>query len=77
MTTTAAATATATVMAMENDVPPLLLDSATTITTMTANDNLAGDAAVGAVSAVNDGDNVGDGRGPGGFDKEDALVLAA
>ncbi len=31
--------------------------------------------AVGAVGVVNDGDNVGGGRGPGGFNKEDTLVL--
>jgi hypothetical protein len=44
---------------------------------MTANNHLAGDAVVGAVGIVNDRDNVGGGREPGGFDKEDALVLAA
>ncbi len=42
-----------------------------------ANDHLAGDAAVGAVGIVNDGDNVGVGRRPCGIFKEDALVLAA
>jgi hypothetical protein len=75
--TTAAATAMATVMATENAVPPLSWDLATTITTMTANDHLAGDAAVGAVGVVNDGDSDGGGCGLGGFDKEDALILAA
>jgi hypothetical protein len=44
---------------------------------MTANDHLVGDAAVGAVSVMNDRDNVGVRRGPGGFNKEDALVLTA
>jgi hypothetical protein len=34
-----------------------------------ANDHLAGDATVGAVGIVNDGYNVGGGRGPSGFDK--------
>ena len=50
---------------------------ATRITTTTVNDHAAGDAAVGAVSVVNDRDDVGGGRGPGRFDKEDVLVLAA
>ena len=31
----------------------------------------------GAVGIVNDRDNIGSERGPGGFDKEDALVLTA
>ena len=31
---------------------------------------------VGAVGVVNDGDNAGGGRGPGGFNKEDTLVLS-
>jgi len=31
----------------------------------------------GAVGILNDGDNVGGGHGPTGFDEEDALVLAA
>ncbi len=35
-----------------------------------------GDATVGAVGIVNDGDNVGGRSRSGGFDKEDALVLA-
>ncbi len=75
--TTAAAMATATVMATGNAMPPLSRDLATTITTMTANDHLVGDAAVGAFGVVNDGDNVVGGRGPGGFNREDVLVLAA
>ena len=31
--------------------------------------------AVGAVGVVNDGDNVGGGHEPSGFNKEDTLVL--
>ena len=31
--------------------------------------------AVGAVGILNDGDNVGGGCGPGGFNEEDTLVL--
>jgi hypothetical protein len=73
----AAAQATATVMGMGNAAPPPSRDLATTITTLTVNDHVAGDAAVGAVGIVNDGDDIGGGRGPGGFDKEEALVLAA
>jgi hypothetical protein len=73
----AAAQATATVIGTGNVAPPPSRDLATTITTMTVNDHAAGDAAVGAVGVVNDGDDVGGGRGPGGFDEEEALVLAA
>ncbi len=47
------------------------------ITPTTVNDHVAGDAVVGAVGIVNDGDDVGGERGPGGFDKEEALVLVA
>jgi hypothetical protein len=64
-------------MGTGNAVPPPSRDLATTITTTTVNDHVAGDAAVGAVGIVNDGDDVGGGRGPGGFDEEEALVLAA
>jgi hypothetical protein len=74
---TAAATAMATVMATGNAVLPLLRDLATTITTMTANEHLAGDAMVGAFGILNDGDNIGGKSRRGDFDKEDALVLTA
>ncbi len=64
-------------MVTGNAAPPPSRDLATTITTTPANDHAAGDAALGAVGVVNDGDDVGGGRGPGGFDEEYALVLAA
>ncbi len=52
----AAVQATATVMGTVNAAPPPSRDLATTITTTTVNDHVAGDAAVGAVGIVNDGD---------------------
>ncbi len=58
-------------------MPPPLRDSATTVTTMAANNHLAGDAAVGAFGIVNDGDNIGGGRRSAGLNKEDALVFTA
>jgi hypothetical protein len=64
-------------MATGNAAPPSSRDLATTITTTTANDHAVGDAAVGAVSIVNDGDDVGGGRRPVGFDEENILVLVA
>ena len=64
-------------MVTGNAAPPPSRDLATTITTTPANDHAVGDAAVGAVGVVNDGDDVGGGLGPGGFDEEEALVLAA
>jgi hypothetical protein len=64
-------------MGMGNAAPPPSWNLATKITTTTVNDHAAGDAAVGAVGVVNAGDNVGGGRGPGGFNEEEALVLAA
>jgi hypothetical protein len=65
------------VMWTGNAAPPPSPDLATTITTMTINDHTAGDAAVGAVGIVNDGDDVSGGRGPGGFDEEETLILVA
>ncbi len=64
-------------MGTGNAALPPSRDLATTITMMTVNDHAAGDAAVGAVGVVNDGEDVGGGCGPGGFDEEEALVLAA
>ena len=64
-------------MATGNAAPPSSRDLATTITTTTANDHAVGDAAVGAVGVVNDGDDVGGGRRPVGFDEENVLVLVA
>ena len=64
-------------MATGNTAPLPSQDLAMTIMTTTAIDHAAGDAAVGVVGALNDGDDVGGGCGPGWFDTEDALVLAA
>jgi hypothetical protein len=64
-------------MGTGNATPAPSRDLATTITTTTVNNHAAGDAVVGAVSIVNDRDDVGGGRGPSGFDKEEALVLTA
>jgi hypothetical protein len=67
----------ATVMGMGNAAPPLSRDLVTTITMTTVKDHATGDAAVGAVGVVNDGDDVGGGCGLGEFDEEEALVVAA
>jgi hypothetical protein len=64
-------------MGTGNAAPLPSQDLAMTITTTTVNNHAAGDAAVGAVGIVNDRDDIGGRRGTGGFNKEEALVLAA